>query len=522
MSRLSPYLSESYSQILSPSPSLRNIGPSPYEALTSNLTSAILSIGVAHDPLRAQVASAITTYVKGWSAAAAPLSQIQFDDDDQVDCTAEGDLAHVMTQSLSFLGFLNAAAQYARFWNAYESLQLVEDIRAALSNAFLIAFETVLSIARNDRSHRDELREWRRYTKHYAAIGQPLGAMVLHDGFLKVVVACASLLVGTSDRNPDLVLDFLRSSPTRPQQINAQSGAALAEGLTTISMEEMERLENDVDYLQRVGTAWQQRQGAALKAKILTAYLCCSVYNDDIADSDLLMAWLENTLSDAAQASDYTLTSTVLKCMAILAKADSSIATSLGRSLPRLIVQGGFDQRTSDVAADCLASVLSLLPQDAIITTLYSLGNVISAGPVPDRGTTSSPPLNGPKTSRNTVYEHETGSAISLTPSDVEEPHHVHTTVVQTIVSVARNCKDEKVTALALSMLIQKIGRASRVVDAKIITDTALLGIHSGHGEFRLLLKSYSKLCHDALVKDDSATLEAVSFNMNCWNSEGN
>jgi phosphatidylinositol 4-kinase len=478
------------------------------------LTAAILSVGLAHPHLRAQVSTAIATYVKGWSSAAGELSVDQFEEDDG-DHAADGGLARVLTQSMSLLGFLDAAAKHAEFWTAHERLQLVEDIRAALSESFLVAFETALSIVRNAHHHQHGLREWRRFTKHYAAIGRPLGAMILHDGVLELAVACAALLVGAPTPEPGkAVLDYLRSAFDRAQLVRTHSDEALLDGLTRISVEEMGRLENDIDYLERVGSAWQQRQGAEVKAKILTTYLCCTVYDDDVADSELLLTWLDSSLNDPSQTLDHTLASTALKCMAVLAKVDSSIASTLGRTLPRIIVQGGFDQRTSDVAADCLAAVLSLLPQDAIITTLYSLGNVISAGAVPGR-ITPSPHANGnAKTSRNTLYEHEhTGSTISLTPSDIEEPHHVHTTVVQTVVSVARNCKDQKVNALALSMLIQKIGRASRAVDAKIISDSAILGIHSGAGEFRTLLKLYLKLCHDAILKGDTGTLEAVSLN---------
>ena len=86
----------------------------------------------------------------------------------------------------------------------------------------------------------------------------------------------------------------------------------------------------------------------------------------------------------------------------------------------------------------------------------------------------------------------------------------MHTTIVDTVVSVASKCKDEKITALALSMLVQKIGRASKVVDVKIITDAALLGIYTPPAEFRSLLKLYNTLCHDALIKDDVVTLEAI------------
>ncbi|KAF1953865.1 phosphatidylinositol 4-kinase-like protein STT4 [Byssothecium circinans] len=514
LDRLAPYLPESYSQILAPSPSLRDVDPSPYEILTRSLTSAILSLGVRHDDLRPKVREIITKYVKGWSQAATQLSGDQFDQDDQTEFTADGELARVMTQSMSLLGFLDACAEQANFWSAYGRLVFIESVRSALTEKFSIAFETALSIVRNARSHQHGLREWKRYAKHYAAIGRPLGAMILHDSFLKVVVACASLLVGTPGRNPkESILDFLRSSMSTHKPLQNASEDQLAEGLAIIAVEEMDRLDNDLDYLQRVGSAWQQRLASSVKAKVITTYLCCTVYDEDIADSDILMGWLDSSLNDPAQSADLTLASTVLKSMAILAKVIPSMASTLGRSLPRVIVQGGFDERTASVAAESLASVLSLLPQDAIITTLYSLGNVISTSSVGDRSSTSSPALNGtnrfPKVPG--VYSsQQMGSAISLTPSDVEEPHHVHTTVIETVVSVARNCKDEKITALALSMLIQKIGKVSRAVDGKIITDSALLGIHSGITEFRALLKLYNRICHDALIKDDQVTLDAV------------
>ncbi|KAF2832232.1 hypothetical protein CC86DRAFT_313123 [Ophiobolus disseminans] len=510
LERLSSYLPEAYAHTLSPSPSLRAIELSPYEVLTYNLTSAILSLGTRHG-LQAQAASAVASYVRGWTSAAHGLSADHFDEDDQDDFAADGELARVMTQSLSLLGFLNAAAEHVGFWRAYERLQFVEDVRAALSERFLVAFETALSIVRNARSHQHGLKDWKRYAKHYAAVGRPLGGMILHDSFLKVVVASASFLVESDSRTLGTdILDDLRSSRNFDHIHQDASGDALAEGLTRIAIEEMEFLKSDIDYLQRVASAWQQRQASSVKGKVLVTYLCCTVYDEDIAEADLLSSWLENVLDDPSQTADHDLSSTVLKSMAVLAKVSPPLASSLGRSLPRIIVQGNFDQRTTSVAADALAAVLSLLPQDAIITTLYSLGNTISAAPASDRSGVTSPLNGSSRGSRTGVYNHEHGSTISLTPSDIEEPDFVHTTVVETIVSVVRNCKDEKVTALALSMLVQKVGRASKGVDAKIITDAAFLGIHSPPGEFKTLLKAYSRYAHDAIVRDDAITLEAI------------
>jgi phosphatidylinositol 4-kinase len=520
LTRLSPYLVASYAQTLAPSPSLRTFEPAPYEALTYSLTCAVLSLGLRHDQLRPQAATALGNYLSGWVTAAAELSKEQFIDDGADDYAADGELARVMTHSLSLLGFLGAVAEHAHFWNAYNRLQLIQEVRRALTEDLLIAFETVLSIVRNARSHQHGLRQWKRYTKHYAATRRPLGAMILHDSFLKVVLASASLLVGTNVHltSQTSILDHLQTTLHRKNHQILRDAAenSLAEGLAKIAGEEMERLENDMDYLQRVGSAWQQQQASSVKAKVLVTYLCCTIYDDDtdITDAEVLTTWLDNVLNDPIQSADHELASTVLKSMAILAKVSPQLASSLGRSLPRVIVQASFDHRTTSVAAESLAAVLSLLPQDAIITTLYSLGNVISVAPKPDRNPSASPTLNGTiKPARaGGVYNNQNGSAISLAPSDVDEPIHVHTTVVETIVSVARNCKDPKITALALSMLVQKVGRSGKAVDAKIITDSAFLGIHSPPGEFRNLLKVYTKLSHDALVSDDVATLEAVSI----------
>jgi phosphatidylinositol 4-kinase len=514
LDRLSAYLPGVYAQALSPSPSLRGIEPSPYEVLSYNLTSAILLLGARHGELRPTVTSTITSYMQGWTAAAAELSADQFDDDGRVDFKADGELSRLMTQSLSLLGFLDAAAEHTKFWTAHERLQFVEDVKTALSEQYLIAFETALSVVRNARPHQHGLSEWKRYAKHYAAIGRPLGAMILHDSFLKVVVTSASMLVESPTQGPrDSILDHLRTS-CRPKQAPSDlSDDALAEGLTRIAVAEMERLDNDLDYLQRVGSTWQQRQASSVKAKILITYLCCTVFDEEVADAELLMNWLDHVLNDSAQSADHDLASTALKSMAVLAKVSPDMASTLGRSLPRLIVQANFDHQTTSVAADSLAAVLSLLPQDAIITTLYSLGNVVSAGSSSEHNSSSSPALNGSANALRTpgVYsQHANGSTISLTPSDVEEPHRVHTTVVETIVSVARNCNDDKITALALSMLIQKIGRANKAVDVKIITEAAFLGSHTPPAEFRTLLKLYSKICHDALVKDDALMLDAV------------
>ena len=92
--------------------------------------------------MRSSVRDIITKYVAGWSEAATQLSGDQLDQDDQVEFAVDGDLARVMTQSMSLLGFLDACAEHANFWSPYDRLVFIENVRSALTEKFSIAFET--------------------------------------------------------------------------------------------------------------------------------------------------------------------------------------------------------------------------------------------------------------------------------------------------------------------------------------------------------------------------------------------
>ena len=331
--------------------------------------------------------------------------------------------------------------------------------------------------------------------------------------------ASAGLLVASSDekiKGPTQldVLDMLAARDELQFVPMIHSDQALVEALVDIAAEAVRLLDDGSDYL-RIGSAWQQRLSSEVKGSAFVTFLCCSIINDEIADIEVLVTWFEDALADSLQMSDETLANVILKSMAVLAKSSPATASNLSKMLPRVIVQGGLDSRTVAVASESLSSILKLLTQDAVISTLYSLGNVLTAGAT-DRASYL-PAVDGNtqnKSSSNGTTNHDAaGSAISLTPGDTDESStSVYAGVIQTIVGVAISCNDDKITALAQSMLIQKMGRVNSSVDAMIITETGLLGVHIAPGELRTLLKFYARACHEALVGGHRATLEAVSF----------
>ncbi len=509
LDQISPYLSEAHMLLISPSLCLPRIEPSPWEALSYHLTTAILAVGIKYPSLHATAYECTFQYVENCLDALNAKVTKSHDTNASGDGEGSDDIQEVATISASLLGFLEATSLYAQFYSVSERFDLVSLLRLVMSESFMISVEGAFSSIRTSDESSKELLVWKIYTKRYAALGRPLGAMVLQRAFMRFLVSSSSLQIATPEQLQAAdILDLLTSGMKLPNQETDTANAALVEALSEIAKEEIRVLEDGADYLQ-LGSAWQQQLAFAVKAYALTIFLNCMICDQDMADSETLMSWLEDTLADPTQMADVNLGCTVLKCMAVAAMFSPSIASSLSRSLPRFIVQGGGIQ--GDViktAARCLNDILQLVSEDAVITCLYSLGNVLSARSRSEKmqegGQSAAPSLGK-------LNHHPSGSAISLVQSGEEETALVYDNIVRVVVSVAANCQDQKITALALSMLLQKLGRVNLALDLHIIKEAATLVACSGPLELKSLLKLYSKVSHDAIIQGNDTLLEAVS-----------
>lgn len=448
-------------------------------------------------------------YLQNCLSAISSMSAITHDVDGFVGGDALDEILETANISLSLLGFLEAASMYAHFYSVSERLDVVSLLRFVLSEGFMVSVEGVFSSIRTSDPSANEIKIWKSFTKRYAALGRPLGAMLLQQGFMKFLVSCSSLQIATPKQLQQAeIFDILTSKNESIHDEDHEASLALLELLSDIAIEEMRLLEDGADYLQ-LGSAWQQRLAFAVKAHTLNTFLNCMVANEELADADTLLAWLEDAMADPVQMADNTLACAVLKSMTVISRFSASVASALSRSLPRFMVQGGIRGETITIAARSLAYILELLSQDAILTGLYSLGNVLSVGSRADKlqEAALSVPQNAGRYS-----QHSTGSAISLDLSGDEETTVVYGNVVRAIVGIACNCRDEKITALALSMLLQKLGRVSLAVDLYIIVEAAALAITGGPLELKTLLKLYSKISHDAVVQENNTLLAAVSL----------
>ncbi|QPC66907.1 hypothetical protein HYE67_009138 [Fusarium culmorum] len=509
--QLFPYILEAHVQLFVPSPFFRKIDPSPTEALAFHVTGALLALGINYDDLQETVTDKIWSFVNSCRRASESIISPQAGDPENPHLE---DAIRTVTIAVALLGFLDAAAAQADFWRSGGRLALIKKVREILSEPFLIAVETALSTIRNCHSQDREVKEWKRYLRQYASSGRPLGAMLLHKSFAHFVVSSTALMVkDPASLRQSHVLDIYISqgeSLRNIASITLEAEFKTVEDYAVLAVEEIQYIEGGADFI-RMGSPDQQSLAYAVKAAALISYLNCALLNEDAADPEILMNWLQETLDDDVQMADQTLASVTLRCLALICQISPSFSSNVSRILPRFIVQDAPQKNIVTIASNSLAYALKMLSKDAVIGTLYTLGNVLSPGSdqgfANDQidGTASEAGLNPIYARRQSI-----GSSISVQLYGEEETAIVSGNVVQTICGIAAAFQDEKITALAQSMLQQKLEKVNTGVDARIISGAAALALEGGQLEFRSLLKLFSKLCHTGVVDNQLFLLEAV------------
>ncbi|GAB0136479.1 hypothetical protein EsDP_00004779 [Epichloe bromicola] len=510
--RLIPYLLEAHIQVFAPSPFFRKIEPSPTESLAFHLTAALLSLGINYIDLKETVTDGIWAFMNACGRAIESVLSPQSTD---LGSLPIDDAIRTATVALAILGFLDAASAQADFWKAGGRLGLIQKINQLLSEPFLVAVETSLSTIRNTHSQGNEVREWKRLLRHYTSHRRPLGAMLLQRSFMWLVLSSTSLMVADgSDLRKSHILDLLMSGENlalNDQRRLLDGDLRSIEVYADISAEQMEYLEAGADFV-RLGSPDQQKLAYDVKAAAMIAHVNCSFLNEETADSNVLMNWLQESLEDPSQMSDPGLAAVVLRCMVLICRVSPTYTATVSLALPRFLVQATPYGDTAKVASKSLAYVLKMLSKDAVISTLYSLGNVLS--PDTEAGILNAPANtnlgNGEYTAPEYSRRHSTGSSISVLINGEQETAVVYGNVVQAICTIATSCDDEKIIALAQSMLLQKLDKVNASVDTKVITGAARLSLHGGQLEFRSLLKMYSRLCHIGVLDRKDFLLTAV------------
>lgn len=214
-------------------------------------------------------------------------------------------------------------------------------------------------------------------------------------------------------------------------QANADKSAAV-EPLADLAAEGVALIEDGAEYAR---AEWQQNLGFSVKAHALTSYACCAFLSGSMAESQLLNRWLATAIADGAQMASEDLAAATLKILAISTKDDERAASNFISALHKFIIEGGPSAATTKVAGKCLAYVLRFQPQDATITTLNTLGHVLS----------SSNPGRALKAGQLQPFEMGASTLSLVGAGGEDEKQGVYASVIETVVEIVEVCGDEKV-----------------------------------------------------------------------------
>lgn len=484
-------------------PFLNTLSPSPWEALSYNLTYALFSLGSRHHSLQDVVVRSTSAYLANCHKASKRLLSVVPEDEEAED---NKQMVELSALALSLVGFMDGASPYAQLWDPKARLQVISQIRDILSEPFLVAIETASSTIRNSHSSGYLLRDWRRYAKRYSDGERPIGSLLLQQAFMSFVTSCTAL---TDDHGR-----VLRKETVLDQYISGVSIAgydddahlSLVKSAGEVSSQMIQMLDDESDFL-RLGSPSQQKLAFSVKASAMACFLNCAVIDQTSVELEILYTWLDETLLHADQMASQELATVTLKAITVVARFQP-YAASLNRALLRFIVHTDHSGRTVSLATRSLVQVLQLLSQDTVIGTLYSLGNVLSAGPAREK---SYPPtVDDGVENLLTETEPSYDSLIHLTTEGMGDLTTTYRNVIRAIAIIAAGWNDDKIVALAQSMVLQKIGKINVVADVCIIEEAATLGPKCAPAEFHLLLKFFSRIYQESVIQGHHAIVDAV------------
>jgi len=250
----------------------------------------MLNIGLKVPSLRPQVVKIVIDTIDTYVHQGQSINRTNTSEDSTLDLE---NASKTITFSVSLLGLLSALAEKPQVLTVQERASVIQKLRTLYSENFMVAIEGNLSSIRN--SHGVQVKEWKRLLKVYASMGRPLGAMLLQHAFTHYLAASATAMVTPHDfLQGGQVLDYLlQQSPQGLSGYGSGVDGSSLENLTELLVEVVALLDADADYLQ-VSSAWQQQLAFSTKASCLVSFLCCSLANEDIADADVLMTWLDS------------------------------------------------------------------------------------------------------------------------------------------------------------------------------------------------------------------------------------
>ena len=259
-----------------------------------------------------------------------------------------------------------------------------------------------------------------------------------------------------------------------------------------LASSQLESIEESADFLK---FKISPHQDLSLSLKAICIRLACIVFVTGHGDTANLPSLVKIALTDSTQIAHDDLSNACLDAIAAISMNCHEYTADLNRALRNFIINTQAPNPSSrvSVGAKRLAWCLQAISKDKVVSTLYSLVNVLASTPTTnaDRSAVSLRPRA--PLSLMSFDQHTVASSISLTLKTEDQRQQVYSNVIEAIAEMVCELRDEKIAELMISLLGQKFGRVNEGVDKSLVWGLAKISTIVKEKDFRRILKLHSK-----------------------------
>ncbi|ESK94184.1 phosphatidylinositol 4-kinase [Moniliophthora roreri MCA 2997] len=473
------------------------------DQLVCSTVSALLRISSIHREYRDAATNAIVSFIF-----------------DVVEKIKSGDAVDALTQLTPALHGLYRAISSTPFsWSLAQWKKLTKPLNAICAPDVMDRLNRLpVEIVQSEDEDQETLQFIQTFMARYVSCGRPL------SGYF--IVCCVFEISWT------ILAQVLAPPSTTGAGSNSEAAAAnkawnslmrqAAQNLETPDEKIIEALKKTITYSMQCFTdllvqieemdeepsvdtyAWETMSESLKLASI------CSIVLREIDDK--VYARLFLLLSDKSPISDNLVQEAALKACTILVQSFPDIAGPMAAHLRRFVTSPipifEFEFATESrappplaAAAKCLALCIKLAPgDDLIMSNMYSLLNYIAAANK-DIYETSSLLLNNPllnATDRSSEQSAEAG----LKGLSEDEKRLVGITTISVVTRLALEFKNQEVTKLTISMLLQRLRTAEPTVEAAIAYSLVDLAVSAPGSSFIDIIRVFSTINRSANPDD--------------------
>ncbi|KAK9458641.1 uncharacterized protein V1516DRAFT_682228 [Lipomyces oligophaga] len=494
LDQFAAYLRDAYGQHFVSANLLKDTIPSPWDVITNRLTLAILDIAHNFPSLRSFATEHIKVY----------LDDLQT----RISSVDISDLDILWPIAFSILGFFSALSSRSKYFGetGIELITISACTSSSLAEDFPFKIDESLVSLRSLERHGQAFRIWNGYRANYSSLKRPFGGSLIRLAYMEVVHRAAGLHINAdkavSGHDHESYVDSIIGGDRLDRRITDLQKTNL-KSFCNAAMSEIEVIDSSEDYQEVLSS---RQRGVLFKAKALALEILCIGNMHDLFTSDELIHLIKETLTHESQLMDDSLASEVFRIMACLSRTKPEVGSSLARILPKIIVEYRPSLDTIQTGTRCVAYVLKFLPEDAVISTLYTFANLVVDSKDHSSG------LNGSseKQASSFLRAANADSTINLVSGDEEDRNIIFENIVHALARIVSGYNEPKITSLTILVLIQKIGYVAPFVERAIVISLVNLATVATEKDFNTILTLYSRLTTAAFERGETEMPDAV------------